>query len=94
MTDALTAEKRTALAAEISRVLLRHSDVEFAGDRIPPDTALIDSGLELSSITLLEALVEIEQTLHVRLTDEALTVEVLSSFALFVDHVCRLMVPE
>jgi acyl carrier protein len=81
---------RSAVAAEVMQILVRHSDVEFDGGIIPPQTALIDSGLELSSVRLLEALVEIEQRLHVRLTDESLTVEVLSSFALFLDHVWRL----
>ena len=93
MADSIATEDRTALTKEVARILLRHSDVAFAGGQIPPHTALIDSGLELSSVTLLEALVEIEQTLNVRLTDEALTVEVLSSFAVFVEHVCNLRFP-
>ena len=86
-------DERAALESQIGRILLRHSDADLREDHIPPQAALIDTGLALSSVDLLEALVEIEQALHVRLTDESLTVEVLSSFALFVDHVCNLISP-
>ena len=91
MANAKGVDERAALEHRVAQILLRHSAVEFAAGPIPPHTALIDSGFELSSVNLLEALVEIEQALQVRLTDEALTVEALSSFALFVDHLCRLM---
>jgi acyl carrier protein len=93
MANAIGTEERAALASQIARILLRHSDADLTESNIPPQTALIDTGFNLSSVNLLEALVEIEQALHVRLTDEALTVEVLSSFALFVDHVCNLIPP-
>jgi acyl carrier protein len=93
MADAHAQNERSAVAAEVARILLRHTHVQFAEGAIPPQTPLIDSGLELSSVRLLEALVEIEQCLHVRLTDEVMTLDALSSFALFVDHVCRLKSP-
>jgi acyl carrier protein len=85
------AEERAGIAAHVARILLAHSDADLTPERITPNTALIDSGLALASVDLLEALVEIEQALHVQLTDESLTVEILSSFALFVDHVCNLI---
>ena len=82
---------RSALETQVARILLRHSTADLSADAVAPQTPLIDSGFNLSSVDLLEALVEIEQALHIRLTDEALTIEGLSSFGLFMDHVCRLM---
>jgi acyl carrier protein len=90
MASEVAKHERAVVEAQIRRILLRHSHADLTEDTVLPHTALIDTGFELSSVDLLEALVEVEQTLHLRLTDESLTVEVLSSFTLFVDHVCKL----
>ncbi|HEX7927286.1 MAG TPA: acyl carrier protein [bacterium] len=77
------------IAAQVAQILVRHSDAGLEPEQVTTDVALIDTGLDLSSVDLLEALVEIETALKVRLTDESLTVEALSSFGTFVEHVCR-----
>lgn len=79
------------IATQVARILVRHSDAGLAPEQVTDQVALIDTGLDLSSVDLLEALVEIEGALQVRLTDETLTVEALSSFGTFVDHVCKLL---
>src|SRR5262245_24137469 len=93
MAQRITPGQRADVAARIAEILVRHSSADLTPEQVIPETALIDSGLDLTSVNLLEALVELEQTLQVRLTDENLTIAALSSFALFVDHVCKL-IPE
>lgn len=48
---------------------------------------MIDGGLDLTSVALLEAIVEIEERLQVRLLDEELSLAALSSLGSLVEHV-------
>lgn len=72
----------------IARILLRHARGTMRPEELNPDTALIGGGLDLASIELMEAIVEIEVSLDVSLQDDELTLAVLSSFSRFVDFVC------
>jgi acyl carrier protein len=77
----------SSVAERIAAVLLRHSRAYAGRTSIEPGAALIGGGLELDSIGLLDALIEIEQEFSISMREEDLTLEVLSSFERFVRHV-------
>lgn len=74
----------------IVRILVRHSKEGLSLAQICPETPVIGSGLNLTSIELLEAIVEIEHAMGVKLRDEDLTVQFLSSTGTLAAHVSSL----
>jgi len=71
----------------IVEILMKHAGPAARNGKADVSTPLFDGGLEYSSIALLEAVMEIEDACGVRLRDEDLSTEVLSSIGSFVAHI-------
>ena len=77
-----------AVDAQIVRIL---TDSILREDRGPltPETSLVEGGLNLDSVALLELIVGVEEAFGVRIEDEELSVELVASvgsLASFVRH--------
>ena len=77
-----------AVEAQIVRIL---TDAILREDRGPltPETSLVEGGLNLDSVALLELIVGVEEAFGVRIEDEELSVELVASvgsLASFVRH--------
>jgi acyl carrier protein len=72
---------------QIAHILLRHAHRSDPPESLPDDIRLIDGGLNLDSWSLLEAIIEIEDQLKVRLREEDLTLEALMTFGTFATFV-------
>jgi acyl carrier protein len=75
------------LRRDILRILQRHSDSPLGSDEIGDDTLLIDGGLSLESIGLLNAIIEIEDAFQLRLREEDFQDGALTTVGGLVEHV-------
>ena len=71
----------------IVQALLRHSRSGLAPGAVTDDTRVVGADLDLDSLRCLEALVDIEGRLGIRLLDESLGEKALRSVGKLVAHV-------
>lgn len=77
----------TSTAKLIEDILIRHVRTGNTARPILAETPLLEGGLELDSIGLLDAIIDIENQCGVTLREEDLTLETLASFGNFVHHI-------